>query len=100
MQTQAMRVYQITFTGRDAKGVIPMFTRVKAMTGKGAIKAFIERYKPVQGWFLGDPEDITDNVKKEAEEAESKAQRWIKQGNPCFIQAAEIAATTFAAYSN
>ena len=75
MQTQAMRVYQISFTGRDAKGVIPMFTRVKAMTGKGAIKAFIERYKPVQGWFLGDPEDITDNVKKEAEEAESKAQR-------------------------
>lgn len=44
MQTQAMRVYQITFTGRDAKGVIPMFTRVNAMTGKGAIKAFIERY--------------------------------------------------------
>ena len=40
MQTQAMRVYQITFTGRDAKGVIPMFTRVKAMTGKGAIKGF------------------------------------------------------------
>ncbi|MGF8167352.1 hypothetical protein AAGO99_28320, partial [Klebsiella pneumoniae] len=40
-----------------------------------AIKAFIERYKPVQGWFLGDPEDITDNVQKEAEEAESKTQR-------------------------
>ena len=32
-------------------------------------------YKPVQGWFLGDPEDITDNVQKEAEEAESKTQR-------------------------
>jgi hypothetical protein len=42
---------------------------------KGAIKAFIERYKPVQGWFLGDPEDITDNVQKEAEEAESKTQK-------------------------
>nr|VUD29952.1 Uncharacterised protein [Raoultella sp. NCTC 9187] len=53
MQTQAMRVYQITFTGRDAKGVIPMFTRVKAMTGKGAIKAFIERYKPVSGLVSG-----------------------------------------------
>ncbi|MDN0154492.1 hypothetical protein QVO31_22615 [Klebsiella pneumoniae] len=75
MQTQAMRVYQITFTGRDAKGVIPMFTRVNAMTGKGAIKAFIERYKPVRGWFLGDPEDITDKVKKEAEEAERNAQK-------------------------
>ncbi|HDS6520122.1 TPA: hypothetical protein QHW61_005190 [Klebsiella oxytoca] len=75
MQTRAMRVYQITFSGLDVKGVIPMFTRVNAMTGKGAIKAFIERYKPVQGWFLGDPEDITDKVKKEAEEAESKTQR-------------------------
>ncbi|MEQ5055130.1 hypothetical protein ABN154_25530, partial [Klebsiella michiganensis] len=29
---------------------------------------------PVQGWFLGDPEDITDNVQKEAEEAEHKPQ--------------------------
>ncbi|MCM6077387.1 MULTISPECIES: hypothetical protein [Klebsiella] len=75
MQTQAMRVYQITFTGRDAKGVLPMFTRVKAMTGKGAVRAFIERYKPVQGWLLGDPVDITDKVKKEAEETESKTQR-------------------------
>ncbi|HDX8940706.1 TPA: hypothetical protein RQN91_005677 [Klebsiella michiganensis] len=74
MQTLAMRIYQIAFTGRDAKGVLPMFTRVKAMTGKGAIKAFIERYRPVQGWFLGDPEDITDKLKKEAEEAEHKPQ--------------------------
>ncbi|HAV8936353.1 TPA: hypothetical protein NNA44_004371 [Escherichia coli] len=75
MQSQAMRVYQITFTGCDAKGVLPMFTRVKAMTGKGAIKAFIERYRPVRGWFLGDPEDITDKLQKEAEEAEHKPQR-------------------------
>ncbi|MFB8746647.1 hypothetical protein NMD07_25560 (plasmid) [Citrobacter cronae] len=74
MQAQAMRVYQITFTGRDAKGVLPMFTRVKAMTGKGAVRAFIERYKPVSGWFLGNPEDITDKVQKEAEEAEHKTQ--------------------------
>ena len=74
MQTLAMRIYQIAFTGRDAKGVLPMFTRVKATTGKGAIRAFIERYRPVQGWFLGDPEDITDNVQKEAEEAEHKPQ--------------------------
>ncbi|MGJ3289453.1 hypothetical protein [Klebsiella sp. PL-2018] len=75
MQTQAMRVYQIAFTGCDAKGVLPMFTRVKAMTGKGAIKAFTERYNPVRGWFLGDPEDITDKVQKEAEEAEHNAQK-------------------------
>lgn len=74
MQTQAMRVYQITFTGRDAKGVLPMFTRVQAMTGKGAIRAFIERYKPVRGWFLGDPEDITDKVQKEAKETEYEPQ--------------------------
>jgi hypothetical protein len=74
MQSQAMRVYQITFTGRDAKGVLPMFIRVKAMTGKGAVRAFIERYRPVQGWFLGDPEDITDKVQKETEEAKHKPQ--------------------------
>ncbi|ELO5335683.1 hypothetical protein QWP69_005406, partial [Salmonella enterica] len=59
-----MRIYQITFTGRDANGVLPMFTRVQATTGKGAVRAFIERYKPVSGWFLGDPEDITDKVNK------------------------------------
>ncbi|BCH47561.1 TPA: hypothetical protein ACHV3B_005304 [Klebsiella pneumoniae] len=75
MQTQAMRTYQITFTGRDAKGVIPMFTRVQAMTGKGAIKAFIERYRPVQGWLLGDPEDITDKVQKDADEAGYEPQK-------------------------
>lgn len=69
MQIQAMRVYQIAFTGRDAQGVLPMFTRVQAMTGKGAVKAFIERYKPVSGWLSGDPEDITDKVQKETEEA-------------------------------
>ncbi|EKJ9652105.1 hypothetical protein CSZ60_004966, partial [Salmonella enterica] len=46
-----------------------MFTRVQAMTGKGAVRAFIERYKPVSGWLLGDPVDITDKVQKEEEEA-------------------------------
>lgn len=75
MQAQAMRVYQITFTGRDAKGVLPMFTRVQAITEKGAIRAFIERYKPVSGWLLGDPEDITDKVKKEADDTEYKPQK-------------------------
>ncbi|HIB1617157.1 TPA: hypothetical protein ACWV7H_004884 [Salmonella enterica subsp. enterica serovar Muenchen] len=69
MQTQAMRTYQITFIGRDANGVLPMFTRVQAMTGKGAKRAFIERYKPVRCWLSGDPEDITDKVQKETEEA-------------------------------
>ncbi|MCK8148064.1 hypothetical protein [Citrobacter sedlakii] len=74
MQTQAMRTYQIAFTGRDAKGVLPMFTRVQAMTGKGAVRAFIERYRPVSGWLLGDPEDITDKMQKEAEGAGSNPQ--------------------------
>ncbi len=37
-------------------------------------KAFIERCEPVKGWFLGAPEDITDQVKKEEEEAGSKPQ--------------------------
>lgn len=74
MQAQAMRVYQIAFSGRDAKGVLPMFTRVKAMTGKKAVKAFVERYQPVSGWFLGDPEDITDKVQKEAEDTGSNPQ--------------------------
>ncbi len=67
MQAQAMRVYQIAFSGRDAQGVIPMFTRIRAVTRKRAARAFIERYQPVSGWFLGDPEDITDKAQKEAE---------------------------------
>lgn len=74
MQAQAMRVYQIAFLGRDAGGKLPMFTRVQAMTAKGAVRAFVERYKPVSGWLLGDPEDITDKVQKEAEEAGSNPQ--------------------------
>lgn len=44
------------------------------MTGKGAKRAFIERYKPVRGWLSGDPEDITGKVNKEAEEAGSNPQ--------------------------
>jgi hypothetical protein len=75
MQAQAMRVYQITFTGRDADGVLPMFIHVQAMTGKGAVRTFIERYKPISGWLLGDPEDITDKVQKEAEDAGSNPQK-------------------------
>lgn len=75
MQTQAMRTYQITFSGRDAKGVLPMFTRVQATTGKAAVRVFIERYKPVSGWLLGDPEDITDRIQKEAEDTENDAQK-------------------------
>ena len=51
-----------------------MFTRVQAMTGKGAVRAFIERYRPVSGWLLGDPEDITDKMQKEAEGAGSNPQ--------------------------
>lgn len=75
MQAQAMRVYQIAFSGRDAQGVLPMFTRIRTMTGKRAVRAFIERYQPVSGWFLGDPEDITNKVQKEAEDTGSNPQR-------------------------
>ncbi len=82
MQTQAMRVYQITFTGRDAKGVIPMFTRVKAMTGKGAIKAFIERYKPVQGWFLGDPKTLPTTCKRRQKKQRAKRRDEKNRVNP------------------
>ena len=53
MQTQAMRVYRSHLPDAMQKGVIPMFTRVKAMTGKGAIKAFIERYKTCSGLVSG-----------------------------------------------
>lgn len=51
-----------------------MFTRIRAVTGKRAVRAFIERYQPVSGWFLGDPEDITDKVQKEAEGTGSNPQ--------------------------
>ena len=75
MQAQAMRVYQIAFSGRDAQGVVPMVPRLRALTGKRAVRAFIERYQPVSGWFLGDPEDITNKVQKEAEDTGSNPQR-------------------------
>ncbi|MGL4278557.1 MAG: hypothetical protein ACRCS2_15150 [Morganella morganii] len=74
MHEIAMRTYQVTFSGRDASGVLPMFIRVQAVTAKGARKAFIERFKPVQGWFVGAPQDITDRLEKEAE-ADSEPQK-------------------------
>jgi hypothetical protein len=83
MQDPSLRTYRIAFLGSNASGNLPMFTRVQATTGKRAIKAFIERCEPVKGWFLGAPEDITDQVQKEEEEAGSKPQV-KKQGKPCF----------------
>ncbi|QAX18682.1 hypothetical protein [Klebsiella pneumoniae] len=74
MQDPSLRTYRIAFLGSNASGNLPMSTRVQATTGKRAIKAFIERCEPVKGWFLGAPEDITDQVKKEEEEAGSKPQ--------------------------
>ena len=65
MQDPSLRTYRIAFLGSNASGNLPMFTRVQATTGKRAIKAFIERCEPVKGWFLGEPEDITDQLKKE-----------------------------------
>lgn len=35
MQAQAMRVYQIAFSGRDAQGVLPMFTRITPLQESG-----------------------------------------------------------------
>ena len=74
MQDPSLRTYRIAFLGSNASGNLPMFTRVQATTGKRALKAFIERCAPVKGWFLGAPEDITDQVQKEEEEAGSKPQ--------------------------
>lgn len=50
------------------------------MTGKGAVRAFIERYRPVSGWLLGDPEDITDKLQKEAEETDRQHAEMKKAG--------------------
>jgi hypothetical protein len=75
MQTQAMRTYQIAFTGRDEKGVLPMFTRVQAATGKGAVRGVYRALQPRQRLALGDPEDITDKLNKEAKEADSVSQK-------------------------
>ncbi|WP_407324978.1 hypothetical protein [Klebsiella variicola] len=82
MQDPSLRTYRIAFLGSNASGNLPMFTRVQATTGKRAIKAFIERCEPVKGWFLGAPEDITDQVQKEEEEAGSKPQVGKSRVNP------------------
>ena len=68
---QAKRIYNVAFLGSNEKGALPMFTRVEAVTAKRAQKRFIEEYRPVKGWFLGDPEDVTEQPQTEAE-TESK----------------------------
>ena len=75
MQDPSLRTYRIAFLGSNASGNLPMFTRVQATTGKRAIKAFIERCKPVKGWFLGAPEDITDQVQKDRQEANRRYEK-------------------------
>lgn len=82
MQDPSLRTYRIAFLGSNASGNLPMFTRVQATTGKRAIKAFIERCEPVKGWFLGAPEDITDQVQKEEEEAEANRRYEKSRVNP------------------
>ncbi|MGX9377392.1 hypothetical protein ACWXV6_21750 [Pantoea ananatis] len=64
---QAKRIYNVAFLGSNEKGSLPMFTRVEAVTAKRAQKRFIEVYRPVKGWFLGDPEDVTEQAQTEAE---------------------------------
>lgn len=64
---QARRIYNVAFLGSNEKGSLPMFTRVEAVTAKRAQKRFIEEFRPVNGWFLGDPEDVTEQAQYEAE---------------------------------
>lgn len=64
MQAQAMRVYQIAFSGRDANGVLPMFTRVQAMTGKAAVRAFVERYQPSAAGYWAIPKTLRTKYRR------------------------------------
>lgn len=64
---QAKRIYNVAFPGSNEKGSLPMFTRVEAVTAKRAQKIFVEQFRPVKGWFLGDPEDVTEQAQHEAE---------------------------------
>ncbi|QTC48516.1 hypothetical protein [Pantoea ananatis] len=64
---QAKRIYNVAFLGSDEKGSLPLFTRVEAVTAKRAQKLFVEQYRPVKGWFLGDPEDVTEQAQTDAE---------------------------------
>lgn len=75
MHDQLLRTYQVAFNGRGEKGEIPLHTRVKAVTAKGAIRAFKEMHKPVAGSLLGDPKDITEQVLREEKEAQSLPQK-------------------------
>lgn len=84
MQAQAMRVYQIAFSGRDAQGVLPMFTRVQAMTGKGAVRAFIERYNPVSGWLLGDPKTLPTKCRRRQKGRAATRRHEKSRVNPAF----------------
>ncbi|MDF7788559.1 hypothetical protein P4910_24215 [Pantoea stewartii] len=56
---QAKRIYNVAFLGSNEKGSLPMFTRVEAVTANRAQKRFIEEFRPVEGWFLGDGRDRT-----------------------------------------
>ncbi|MDC7860657.1 hypothetical protein [Pantoea ananatis] len=64
---QAKRIYNVAFLGSNEKGSLPMFTRVEAVTAKRVQKIFVEQFRPVKGWFLGDPEDVTEQAQHEAE---------------------------------
>ncbi|WNJ82246.1 hypothetical protein RJE46_24530 (plasmid) [Cedecea neteri] len=75
MHDQLLRTYQVAFNGRGEKGDIPLHTRVKAVTAKGAIRAFKEMYKPVAGSLLGDAQDITEQVLREEKETQSLPQK-------------------------
>ncbi|MGE0968585.1 hypothetical protein ACQFN5_00245 (plasmid) [Klebsiella sp. WOUb02] len=65
-QIQALRRDEILFLGRNAQGALPLKTVTEGVTRRAAIKAFVAQYRPTGGWFLGDPQDITDRRIKEA----------------------------------
>ena len=72
MQTQAMRVYQITFTGRDAKGVIPMFTRVKAMTGRARLRRLLSVTNLFRAGFWAIPKTLPTTCKRRQKKQRAK----------------------------
>ncbi|WP_282677649.1 hypothetical protein [Serratia marcescens] len=59
------RRWEIMFFGQGANGSIPMFSRVTAQTAAEAKARFISLLKPVNGYFLGEPVQISETEIKE-----------------------------------
>ena len=52
--------WEIMFFGQSANGSIPMFSRVTAQTAAEAKARFISLLNPVNGYFLGEPVQISE----------------------------------------